>query len=1011
MNYAKFLAIGLSLTFFEACQSRPTAPARTPEHQKAVASFEVMDGFQIEMVAAEPLVQDPVAMEIDERGQMYVAEMPGYPLDLGKSGRIKLLQDTNHDGYPDTSVIFADGLTLPTGIMRWKKGIIVTDAPDVLYLEDTNGDNRADIRRKLLTGFALSNPQHNLNSPVLGVDNWIYLAHESRITPFVYKKEFGDEGTQIRFPDRANAPQLDPNANGRNVRFRPDTYELEELSGETQFGQTFDPWGHHLLTANANHLFHEVLAARYIKRNPNLLVPDATQNIPDHGDAAEVYPITENPNHQLLTDAGVITSSCGVTWYTGGAFGQKFKNVTVIAEPTHNLVHADVIKDQGASFVASRLLEKKEFLASKDSWFRPVNFYVGPDGALYVVDYYRQNIEHPEWMSEEMVKSGTLYNGKNKGRIYRITPKNGLPMDWLGALKINELSSKDLVFESLDHPNGWHRRTAQRLLLDRNSPASVAPLSALVATAKNPEAKVQALWLLQSMGKLDEKSLQTALQDKEAGVRENAIKLLEINALKSNNFAFLAKQTAIAAADPSAKVRYQWLCSLGNLNTPEAEATRMAILEKDIEDKWVGLAAISAAAGRELELLTLASRRFGNAPSEAKGTFFAYLGATIANSGNENNAKKLLALTTPPDRNLNDWWKVATLSGVSKLWQHRGLTVPIGETQKAQLLANFNEKTTPELLLTTLNLLEITGLPKNNAAKTVPLIKTAQSWATNAKLPIETRTAAVKLLALHNPKGYQQLLEQLTLAPQADPIRLVAFESLGKSNQSKACAFALKEWQKLSPTLKNEAVRLFMQTPAQSHALLAAIDQKAINRTDLAWPQMVSLMNYYDTDVREYARKVLAFNENRKVVVQQYEAVLTMKGTKAAGQKVFSQLCSSCHQMAQTGGIAFGPDLSSLRNRNSHSILTEILHPNNSIADGYDYYTITYHNGKQVAGILKNETNATLTLRQAGGSELVVARADVKSLEKSPQSAMPNGFESGISQQQMADLIAYIKNQ
>ena len=998
----RYLVFASFLCFVMACKPTAKQPPLSPEHQKALASLQVMDGFKVELVAAEPLVQDPVAIEIDEQGRIYVVEMPGYPLDLAKSGKIKILQDTNADGYPDKSVVFADSLTLPTGIMRWKNGIIVTDAPDVWYLEDSNGDNHADIRRKMLTGFARSNPQHNLNSPVLGVDNWIYLAHESSITPFVYKKEFGDEGSEIRFADNANAPKLDKNANGRNVRFRPDSHEIEELSGETQYGQTFDPWGHHLLTSNANHLFHEVMAAQYVKRNPNLLVPDATQNIPDHGDAAEVYPTTENPNHQLLTDAGVITSSCGVTWYTGGAFGNQFKNVTFIAEPTHNLVHADVIRDNGASFVASRLLEKKEFLTSKDSWFRPVNFYVGPDGALYVIDYYRQNIEHPEWMSEEMVKSGTLYNGKDKGRIYRITPKNGLPMDWLGALKIGEWNNEKLIKNGLDNPNNWYRRTAQRLLLERKNADIIAPLKALMANAKNPEAKVQALWLLQNKVQLDQKTLQLALENSEAGLRENAIKVAEI----SGFYELLANKNL--AKDPSAKVRYQLLCTLGNLQTPEAEAARLAILGQDVEDKWVGLAAISAATGRELELFELASQQFKAQPSEAKSTFFAYLGATIANAAQPESVKKLLAVVGKSDRQLNDWWKVATLTGITKLWQYKGATVAIAEAEKTQLLALLNQNKSPQLSLAALNLLEIVGLPQQiNPTQ----IEEAKRWAVDVKMPDETRTAAVKLLALYNPKTYQKLLQNLTIQPETEAVRLVAFESLGKNNGAGACSFALKEWKKLSPKLKNEAIHLFMESPTQSRELLKAIDKQQISRSDLAWPQMVGLMNYYDTDVRKYARKVLAFNENRKVVVKQYEEVLNLKGQKTQGQKVFGQLCSSCHQMGNAGGLAFGPNLSSLRNRNAHSILTEILHPNNSIADGYDYYTLTYQNGKQIAGILRNETNSALTLRQLGGTETVIARADVRSLEKSPQSAMPNGFESSISKQQMADLIAYIKNQ
>ena len=148
----------------------------------ALSTFELEPGFKIELVAAEPLISDPVDMEIDEYGRLYVVEMHGYPLDKSGSGFIELLADTNGDGRMDKKTVFAEGLVLPDGIMRWKKGVLVTDAPNVLYLEDTNGDGRADIRDTVLTGFALSNPQHNLNNPLLGLDNWIYLAHQSHFT-------------------------------------------------------------------------------------------------------------------------------------------------------------------------------------------------------------------------------------------------------------------------------------------------------------------------------------------------------------------------------------------------------------------------------------------------------------------------------------------------------------------------------------------------------------------------------------------------------------------------------------------------------------------------------------------------------------------------------------------------------------------------------------------------------------------------------------------------------------
>jgi putative membrane-bound dehydrogenase-like protein len=395
-----------------------TKESETGSLNDPLSTFELEPGFTIELLAGEPLVGDPVDMEIDEFGRLYVVEMPGYPLDKSGSGKINILSDTDGDGFMDSSTVFAEGLILPNSIMRWKKGVIVADAPHVLYFEDTDGDGSADVRDTLLTGFALSNPQHNLNNPLLGIDNWIYLAHEGAVGTEKYKNEFGDPGTEIYFPDHPQSPRLETNAGERSVRFRPDQHEVEMTSSHSQFGHTFDAWGHHLQVENWNHIYQEVIGETYLKRNRDLLVSDATQPLPDHGQSAEVFPITQNPQHQLLTDVGFMTSACGLTAYLGGAFPDPYNEVVFVAEPVSNLVHVDQLKDKGASFTASRLQPYKEFLASTDARFRPVNMYIGPDGALYVVDYYRLIIEHPEWMSEEVVNSGKLYDDSNKGRIH-----------------------------------------------------------------------------------------------------------------------------------------------------------------------------------------------------------------------------------------------------------------------------------------------------------------------------------------------------------------------------------------------------------------------------------------------------------------------------------------------------------------------------------------------------------------------------------------------------------------
>jgi len=282
---------------------------------------------------------------------------------------------------------------MPTGVMRWKQGVLVTAAPDVLYFEDRNGDGKADLRKVVLTGFPFSNPQHTVNSPVYGLDNWIYLAFEGPARGILFP-QFSDLGQPLTFPNRPESPRID--VVDRAVRFSPDRFAIEPLSGQTQFGHAFDAWGHYFTLNNSNHARHEAIAARYLNRNPDLLMSSAMQDISDHGSNARVYPINRNLRVEMLTQFGGFTSACGPAQYWGGTFPAPFDGVWFVNEPVHNLVHRDVLRDSGSTFVASRARDGVEFLASTDPWFRPVNLTVGPDGALYLLDYYREIIEHPE---------------------------------------------------------------------------------------------------------------------------------------------------------------------------------------------------------------------------------------------------------------------------------------------------------------------------------------------------------------------------------------------------------------------------------------------------------------------------------------------------------------------------------------------------------------------------------------------------------------------------------------
>lgn len=1000
------LCLLLSLAFWLTTCSRN----ETQEHQaltpkEALKSFELAPGFQIELIAAEPLLSDPVDMTIDEFGRIYVVEMHGYPLDLGRTGKIKLLTDTDNDGRPDQSILFADSLLLPTGIMRWKQGVVVTDPPEVIYFEDSDGDGKADKREVLLTGFALSNPQHNLNNPEYGLDNWLYLAHEYSITTKQYQEEFGDEGAEIYFPGNPTAARLPKNADERNVRFKPDTYELEMLSSSTQFGQAFDLWGQHFMTSNYNHLFHEVIAARYLQRNPALLIESASAYLPSYGPGAEVFPITQNPEHQLLTDVGVMTSACGLTTYLGGLFPVEYNNVLFSAEPVHNLVHTDMLVDKGATFSAERQFPDSEFLASTDAWFRPVNFYVGPDGALYMLDYYRKIIEHPEWMSDEVNTSGELYAGDDLGRLYRITPEGTPVMDFCDRLSLAQASVQELI-SYLEHPNRWWRINAQRLLVDRGGAEIIPGIKQFFQNTSSAVGQVHALWTLEGLGHFDVDLIRQAFLSEEAGLRISAIRIAELH-LKETPA--LEQALLTMTNDPDAKVRYQLLCTLGDLPGDASEEARRNILIQDLADDWVQIAALTGFAERELDLL-LELLPTLEPTQEGARTMIQKLSAMIGFRNQQQEISRLLDLIVEGGQENSSWWQTAILEGFSKSVQYANDSVPVADQTMADLYKQcFSAQANAQMRSASLQLLEHLGFFESGTTRSG---EEAATVAFNDAQADDFRRDALQVLAWTNPGAFQEPLKALIDPTVPLPLQEGALKAIATVEDTTAWDFIFAEWPRLTPELRDKAVDLFMETRQKRLHLLRAIEAGQIQPATLGWRRTVSLLNSHHDEVRSLARSLLEGNESkREVVTSAYQTALELQPDAAQGAAVFEKACAQCHLMQGKGGIAFGPDLAGIRNRTKAAILRDILEPNRSIADGYELWMLEKRDGSMVAGIIAAESPNAVTLRDLAGTEHVVARAEIKSLIAQENSGMPEGLESQVNEQEMADLLAFLKGE
>ena len=591
---ASALLAAVLVAMFPAVAWAAGAAAGAPNVATGIDQFEIHPAFTFERVASEPVLQDPVDLQFDEQGTAYVVEMGGYPFasdDPEKyPGKVVIIEDTNADGIFDRRIVFADKFQYADSILPHRGGILVASPPDIIFLKDTDGDRRADVREVWVSGFTVGNAQHNVNGLIHGLDNWIYAGN-------------GGNSGVLFWPDR---PDNRFPVRQRDIRFDFARQRVEFFGPTTTgFNVAIDDWGRVFTTHNLKHINHLVFPLRYVERNRHL-APRGNPDISDHktGGLDRGYPIGAQEtrlNHP--EQSGYFSCSCGIICYSGGAFPEEFEGSIFVADSVLNIVHHDRLYPHGPSFLAARDRDKVEFLATANRHSRPVNLRVGPDGALYLVDMYRAVIEHPEWIPDDLEKDMDLYAGADQGRIYRITPKAGLPR----VQPRFDRNDPRSVVRSLEHRNRWWRDTAQRLLVWWDDPACVPELKSLFSSTALPQARLHVLWTLRGLsprpdaapglGALPEELLLRALVDPHPGVRENALIIAETG---------LAETPRRVAAvlklvhDPDPRVRMQTALTLGELqDVPDPDvkkALHEALLElarRDLDHDWTRFAILT----------------------------------------------------------------------------------------------------------------------------------------------------------------------------------------------------------------------------------------------------------------------------------------------------------------------------------------------------------------------------------------------------------------------------------
>jgi putative membrane-bound dehydrogenase-like protein len=927
---------------------------KSPE--AALKSMRVLAGFTIELAAAEPLVKDPIAFEWGADGKLWVVEMGDYPLGgdgKGKpAGVVRFLEDGDGDGHYDTQTTFLDGLAYPTGVMPWRRGVIISSAPEIFYAEDRDGDGKADFKVVLFTGFVEGNPQHRVNGFEMGLDGWIYGAN-------------GDSGGRIRSTKTGKTTSIE----GRDFRFRPDTGEFEAESGRTQYGRHRDDWGRWFGNNNPNWGWHYVLFEQDLKRNPYYAAPEPRQDLEPE---TRCYPQSRTlARFNDLEMADHVTSANSPTPYRDELFGPWFSSSVFVSEPVHNLVHRIVLERDGVSFRGRRGPDeaKGEFLASSDNWFRPTMLKTGPDGALWIADMYRAVIEHPEWIPDDWEKRLDLRAGSEQGRIYRVYPVDKKPRR---IPRLDRLDTTALV-AALDSPSGWQRDTAQRLLLERAEQAAIGPLRDLVAGTRRGKTRVQAIWTLADLAALDEKSALAGLGDPDAAVRASTVAAL--GGLAGSRVPVAAALVRLAD-DADAPVRFQTALALGNWTDRRAGVALARLARRDGSDPWIRAALLSSAAPH---VATLLAELFGSSgdsaapPPELVEPLLALAGSIPASALHESLAP---TLSRPAGRD-----------GRFAIWQLAAATGLLEARRRARRPLE-------------------TELEKSLAA----LWPQARGLVADDAAAEPERLASVRLLAhsaLKSASDRELLLGMLR--PQV-PLALqhAAVAALGRGGDPTLAKRLVKDWKRLTPGVRGAILDALLARSAWTPALLGALEAGSVPAGEIDPARRQRLLARSDPAIRSRAEAIFAHQAApRSAVVESYRSALKLNANPATGAAVYKKLCASCHRLGNDG-VEVGPDLGTLNDKSPDALLIAILDPNRAFEAKYAGFSVATGDGRVWTGIITNESATAVTLLRQEGKEEALLRSDIQELASSGQSLMPEGMEKDLKLQDMADLISFL---
>ena len=965
----------------------PLSPAESMTH------LSVPGGFRVELFAAEPDIFKPIAIAWDGRGRTFIAQSIDYPNDKYPDGkghdRIVIAEDTDGDGKADRFTVFAEKLSIPTSMVFVNGGLIVAQAPDILFLKDTDGDGKADVRKVLFSGFHIDDTHAGPSNLRLGLDNWIY----ATVGYAGFEGTVG--GKRHRFQQGL-------------FRFKPDGSELEFLGSTTN-----NTWGLGLgetgeifySTANGEHSSYLAIPNRYFESVRGLLGRGTVRM----ADYRKYHPITAI--RQVDFHDG-FTAAAGHAVYTARQFPKSYwDRIAFVAEPTGHLVAMCLLDKKGSNFITH---DRFNLLASMDEWTAPIAAEIGPDGAVWVLDWYNYIVQHNPTPPGFETGKGNAYvtplRDKKHGRIYRIVNE---PTKLSPKLDLDKATPDQLV-AALKNDNMFWRLQAQWRLVERGKTDVLPALAELAAEAGTDDIgenlpAIHALWTMHGLGAFARSDAKTiALLDKELRHASPDVRRAALGVLPRNQEAVQAILDANLLGDPEPLVRRAALLALSEM--PPSKDAGIAIhtllkARENEKDRWIPLAATCAAArhhdGFLIAALTVKTnsdtvRRVVRIVSEhfARGEALSHLSDLLnrLKDAGPTDADALLeglAAGWPKDRKpkLDESTCDALLALMPRL-------EPNGQLHLALLAGRWGMAGRFEKALA--------GLRK-------ALLATIADENKSEKERIES---AQRLAQMQPNRGVlDSLLAEVS--PKASPTLAAGIlDAAGQATSPELAPILIEHWNQLTPRLRQMGVAILLSRPEWSRVLLDALDKGTVSDTDLTLDQSQQLTNHPDKKLAERARVLLARggrlpSPDRKKVLDEYMLLTEKTGDAHKGFEVFKSICAKCHRHGDTGET-IAPNLTGFNVHPKSKILQKMLDPNSSVEGNYRQYTVTTKAGRVINGLLAAETKTAFEIVDTEAKRHVVLRDDIEEMTASNRTIMPEGFEKQLSKDDIVNLLEFL---